>query len=179
MNNNPTGNGGFKIRKRYVGADNRAAIKATLKRELGEELYILGTFHAANVFFYANFIVKFLKKHKLTHRTYQLVVYIYILSKTDGEERYFHPSKMPLIFGSPTSRLFSVLRLLKTRGILYSQQVSSPSTGKRLRCYQLTDEGKKLVHSFAREYKASITAYEMTHGDILWAEINKDFHLYK
>lgn len=171
--------GQFKVKERYPLAYEVGELRREIKKELGEEIYIFGTFHAANVFFYANFIVKFLKKHKLTHRTYQLVVYIYILSKTDGEERYFHPSKMPLIFGSPTSRLFSVLRLLKTRGILYSQQVSSPSTGKRLRCYQLTDEGKKLVHSFAREYKASITAYEMTHGDILWAEINKDFHLYK
>ena len=179
MNNNPTGSGGFKIRKRYAEADKRASLRASLRKEIGEEIYILGTFHAANVFFYANFISKFLKKHKLTHRTYQLIVYIYILGKTEGSEQFFHPSHIPIIFGSPSKRVVSTLRNLRTRGILYAQQVKNPSTGYNLRCYQLTDEGKKLVHSFSREYKASITAYELTHGDILWAEINKDFHLYK
>jgi hypothetical protein len=68
MNNNPTGSGGFKIRKRYAEADKRASLRASLRKEIGEELYILGTFHAANVFFYANFISKFLKKHKLTNQ---------------------------------------------------------------------------------------------------------------
>lgn len=171
--------GRFRVREKYPLAHEVGELRREIRKELGEEIYILGTFHAANVFFYANFISKFLKKHKLTHRTYQLVVYIYILSQTDSEERFFHPSRMPLIFGSPSARVSATLRMLRLRGILYAQQVSSPSTGRKLRCYQLTDEGKKLVHSFSREYKASITAYELTHGDILWAEINKDFHLYK
>lgn len=169
----------FRVREKYPLAHEVGELRRQVKKELADEIYILGTFHAANVFFYANFISKFLKKHKLTHRTYQLVVYIYILSQTDGDEKYFHPSNIPLIFGKPTTRVYTTLRMLTSRGILFTQQVSSPSNGKRIRCYQLTDEGKKLVHSFSREYKASITAYELTHGDILWAEINRDFNLYR
>lgn len=180
MNNNPTGKGGFKSKRRYQAADERGVIREELRKEMAEEIYILGTFHAANVFFYANFIGKFLKRHKLTHRTYQLIVYIYILGKTNnGDAQYFHHSQMPIIFGSPSSRVPATLRLLRTRGILYPQKVRNPLTGGVLTCYQLTDEGKKLVHSFGREYKSSITAYEMLHGDILWAEINKEFQLYK
>lgn len=171
------------LKEKYPETIERELLRRQIRKQMAEELAVMATFHAANMFFWDKFVREWLKRNKLTKSQFALMQYMYILGKSghspsDSVSGFLHPSERPLLLGKICNRIKTYLSGLTARGLTYKHQVPVLK-GRRKTYYQLTDEGKKLVHKMGRDYRATITAYEQHHGSILWAEIYREIQIYK
>lgn len=170
----------FKEKVRTTEDYNR--VVAAVRIEMKAELYLIGNFHAANVFFFYDFFKSWQGRHRLSGKQFQLLMFIYLKSKTTynsgvDDLPHFHPSACPTLFNkkNDTQHTIRMCRYLRNCGLIQPFKLA----GSLKKYYTITEDGKKRIHGFSRAYRSFITAWEAKNGNILFGDIARDFDFYK